>query len=107
VRISETDDLSRIAGIGENFLVTGKAGIENDFAAAARDSAGRATIKYAPVFERECGRSGMNVRQWNLRKETLFVASFGCGQGTEVVYRPVSKNGATVNELAGDDSEHT
>jgi hypothetical protein len=50
VRIGETDDLPGVAGVGENFLVTGEAGIENDFAAAARDSAGRAAVKSAPVF---------------------------------------------------------
>jgi hypothetical protein len=42
--------LPGVAGIGENFLVTSEAGIENDFAAAARNRAGRAAIKDAPVF---------------------------------------------------------
>jgi hypothetical protein len=67
VRISEADDLARVARVGENFLVSGEAGIENDFAAAARDGAGRAAVKYAPVFEREYGGSVLNVRQWVLR----------------------------------------
>jgi hypothetical protein len=67
VRIGEADDLPSVAGVGENFLITGEAGIENDFAAAARDGAGRAAVKYAPVLERECGGSVLNVRQWILR----------------------------------------
>jgi hypothetical protein len=57
VRIRQADDLSGIAGVGENFLVTGEAGIENDFAAAARDGAGRAAVKNASVFQREDGGS--------------------------------------------------
>jgi len=55
VRIGETDDLPGVARIGENFLVTGERGIENDFAAPARAGAGGASLKYAPVFEREGG----------------------------------------------------
>src|SRR5271154_5700363 len=53
VWIRETDNLPGVAGIGENFLVTGEAGIENDFAAAARYGAGRTSVKYAAVFERK------------------------------------------------------
>jgi hypothetical protein len=64
VRIGETDDLPSVAGISENFLVTGEAGIKNDFAAPARDCAGRAAVKYAPVFQRKCGGSMLEVRQW-------------------------------------------
>jgi hypothetical protein len=53
VRISEADDLSGIAGIGEDFLITGETGIENDFAATAAASPRRASVKDPPVFERE------------------------------------------------------
>jgi hypothetical protein len=105
VRISETDDLAGIAWIGENFLISGEAGIENDFTAAARDSAGRAAVKYAPVLERENGGSVLNVRQWILRL-TSFVVGLGGGQRTEVVHGPVSKYGTTVDELAGDRSKY-
>ncbi len=64
VWIGQADDLPGVAGVGENFLVSGEAGIENDFAAAARDRAGRAAVKYAPVFQRECSGSVLNFRQW-------------------------------------------
>ncbi len=57
MRVGQANDLPGIAGVGENFLVTGEAGIENDFAAAARDRAGRAAVKDAPVFQRENCRS--------------------------------------------------
>jgi hypothetical protein len=67
VRIGQADDLARITGVGENFLVSGEAGIENDFAAAARDRARGTAIKYAPVFQREGGGSVRNFRQWVLR----------------------------------------
>jgi hypothetical protein len=71
VRIGEADDLPSVAGISENFLVTGEAGIKNDFAAPARDCAGRAAVKYAPVFQRKCGGSMLDFRQWN----PLFLSS--------------------------------
>jgi hypothetical protein len=66
VRIRQADNLSGIAGVGENFLVTGEAGIENDFAAAARDRARRAAVKNAPVFQREDRGSVLNFGQWVL-----------------------------------------
>jgi hypothetical protein len=106
MRIGEADDLPSIAGIAENFLISGKAGVENDFPAAARDGAGRTAVKDAPVLEREYGRSVLNVRQCILRK-TSFVVGLGCGQGTEVVHGPVGKNGAAVDELAGDRPKYT
>jgi len=76
VGIGQANNLPGVAGIGENFLVTGEAGVENDFAAAARDGAGSAAIKYAPVFERDCGGSMRNFRQVVLR-----TASFITGLG--------------------------
>jgi hypothetical protein len=53
VGIRQADDLSGVAGIGENFLVAGEAGIENDFATTAGASARRAAVKDASVLERE------------------------------------------------------
>jgi hypothetical protein len=71
VWVGEANNLAGVAGIGENFLVTGEAGIKNDFAAAARDRAGRAAVKYAPVFQRKCGGSMLDFRQWS----PLFLSS--------------------------------
>jgi len=45
VGIGQANDLPGVARVGENFLIAGEAGIENDFAAAARDRTGRAAIK--------------------------------------------------------------
>jgi hypothetical protein len=73
--IREADNLSSVTGVGEYFLITGEAGIKNDFSAAARDGAGCAAVKYAPVFERECRRSVLNFVQRSLRSGT--VRSFG------------------------------
>jgi len=53
VRISEANDLPRVARVGENFLISGEAGIENDFPAAPGAGARCAAIKNAPVFERK------------------------------------------------------
>jgi hypothetical protein len=80
VRISETNNLPGVTGVGENFLVTGEAGIKNDFAAPARDRAGRAAVKYAPVFQRECGGSMMNFVQVILRRKS-FRFCFRRGRG--------------------------
>jgi hypothetical protein len=66
MRIGQADDLASVAGIGENFLITGEAGIENDFAAAARNRARRASVKDAPVFQREYRGSVLNFGQWIL-----------------------------------------
>jgi len=71
VGIGETDNLPGVTGVSENFLVTGEAGIKNDFAAPARDRAGRAAVKYAPVFQRKCGGSMLDFRQWS----PLFLSS--------------------------------
>jgi hypothetical protein len=54
VRIGEADDLPRVTGIGENFLIAGETGIENNFSATTGASARRASVKDSPVFEREC-----------------------------------------------------
>ena len=66
MRISQADDLPGVAGVSENFLVSGEAGIENDFTAAARDRARCAAVKDAPVFQRERRRSVLNFDQWVL-----------------------------------------
>jgi hypothetical protein len=76
VRIRQANDLPGVTGVSENLLVTGKASIENDFAAAARDRAGSAAAKGASVFERKDRRSVLNFRQWSLRT-TSFFTRFG------------------------------
>jgi hypothetical protein len=100
VRIRQANDLPRIAWIRENFLVTGEAGIENDFTTPARDRAGRAAIKYAPVFERENCGSMLDFRQCVLRTAS-FIIGLGGRERTEVIHGPIGKNGAAINELAG------
>jgi hypothetical protein len=65
--ICQANDLPGVAGVCENFLITGEAGIENDFAAAARDSARGTAVKYAPVFQSESGGSMLNFGQVVLR----------------------------------------
>jgi hypothetical protein len=68
MRIRKANNLAGIAGVGENFLITREAGIENDFAAAARDGASRAAVKYAPVFQSESGGSVLNFGQCVLQE---------------------------------------
>ena len=64
--IRQADNLAGIAGISENFLVTGEAGIENDFAAAARNGARGTALKEAPVLQREGRGSVLDFGQWSL-----------------------------------------
>jgi len=63
MRVGQADDLPGVTGVGENFLITGEAGVENDFAAAARDRARCAAVKDAPVFQREDRGSVRNFGQ--------------------------------------------
>ena len=63
VGIGKTDDLASVAGVGEDFLVTGEAGVENDLATAARDGARGAAVKDAAVFQREGRGSVRNLPQ--------------------------------------------
>jgi len=51
--IRQAHDLPGVAGVGEDFLVSGEAGVKNDFAATARASARRAAVKDSSVLERE------------------------------------------------------
>jgi len=63
VRICQANDLPCVTGICKDFLITREAGIENDFAAAARDSASSAPVKDAPVFQSERGGPVRNFGQ--------------------------------------------
>ena len=65
--IGEADDLPGVTGVGENFLITGEAGIKNDFAAATRDGAAGAAVKEAAVFQREGRGAVRNFGQWILQ----------------------------------------
>jgi len=53
VWIGEADDLAGVTWVSKNFLVTGEAGIENNFAAAAGPGARGAPRENAPVLKRE------------------------------------------------------
>jgi len=58
VGIRHADNLSGVTWIGENFLVSGEAGIENNFATAAGFGSRAAAAKNSPVFKRK--RSGLS-----------------------------------------------
>jgi hypothetical protein len=60
--------LAGVAWVGENFLIAGEAGVENDFAAAARDGPRGAAVKYAPVFQGQSGGSVLNFGQFVLQE---------------------------------------
>ena len=67
VGIRQADDLAGVTRIGENFLISGEAGIENDFAAAPGNRSRCAALKYSPVFEGENSLPCFRFRQWTLR----------------------------------------
>lgn len=75
VGISEADNLAGVTGVGENFLVTGKAGIKNDFAATAATCARRASLKYSSVFEREYRAVSVRRLQCVLRRDSLYATN--------------------------------
>jgi hypothetical protein len=78
VGIREANDLAGVAGIGENFLVTGEAGIENDFPAPARNRAGSTAVKNAAVFEGESGGSVLDFGQFVLPRSSSKCAVTWC-----------------------------
>ena len=106
VGIGQADDLPGVTWVGEYFLISGEAGIKNDFAAPARDRAGRAAIKYAPVFQRENRRSMRNFRQCVLPNASAdIVRSFrfrfrgrGHRKRTEVIDRPIREHSFAVDK---------
>ncbi len=80
MRIRKANNLTRVAWVRKDFLVTREAGIENDFAAAPSVCARGSTVKYAPVFQREDCRSVMNFRQWSLRESFHFSLASADGE---------------------------
>ena len=74
VRIGEADDLPCVAWVGENFLIAGEAGVENNFAATAGASTRGAPLKYFSVLERERRASCEGLDQCVLQR-----MSFRCG----------------------------
>jgi hypothetical protein len=67
VGIGQADYLPGVAWVGKYFLISGKASIENDFPAPARDCAGGAAVKDAPVFERKNRGAVLDFGQFLLR----------------------------------------
>jgi hypothetical protein len=55
VGIGEADNLASVAWIGENFLISGEAGVKNSFSAAAGFRTRGASNKNTPVFQRKRG----------------------------------------------------
>ena len=53
VRIGQRDDLARVGRVGEDFLVAGDGGIENDFACGVAGGANRLAAEDGPVRQRQ------------------------------------------------------
>ncbi len=66
VGIGQADNLARVTRIGEDFLISGEARVENDFAAAPGDRSRGAALKNSPVFERKNSLPCFCFRQWTL-----------------------------------------
>jgi len=100
MRVGEANNLARVAGIGEDFLVASERSVENDFAATTGARARRAAVKDPPVFEREpSGAWG-----WVGQRDLLGGSFCGLGHirnGAETIHRPVGKHGLAVNKTAG------
>jgi hypothetical protein len=107
VRISQADNLARVTRIGENFLVSGEAGVENDFAAAPGDRSRCAPMKNAPVFERKNSLPCFCFRQWTLSLPPSRLGEAGLFHGfsknrdrTKVIHWPIREHSLAVNELS-------
>jgi hypothetical protein len=68
VGVRQAHNLSGVAWIGENFLVSGEAGIKNDFAATTGSSPRRAPVKNSPILERDDRATFGGLRQCVLRR---------------------------------------
>ena len=55
VGIGKTNNLASVTWIGENFLISGEAGVENSFSTAAGLRTRGASNKNTPVFQRKRG----------------------------------------------------
>jgi hypothetical protein len=71
VGIGEADYLASVTWIGENFLVSGEAGVENSFSTASAFRTRGASNKNTPVFQRK--RGGLS----NLMGQRILLKSCG------------------------------
>jgi hypothetical protein len=55
MHVGGNQDLPEIRRVGENFLITGHAGVETNFAGGCAGFAGGFTVEYGTVFEKENG----------------------------------------------------
>src|SRR5437764_437135 len=73
VRAGERDDLTGVGRIGENFLVTGEGGIENNFACGVALRSDRLAAEDRPIGQREHRRSAHVInsprRRYTKREE--------------------------------------
>jgi hypothetical protein len=75
VRIGKADNLSSVTWIGEDFLISGKAGVENSFSTAAGFRTRGASNKNTPVFQRKRGGLSNLMGQRNLLKSSGLFSS--------------------------------
>jgi hypothetical protein len=72
VWIGEANDLPGVTRVGENFLISGEAGIENDFATAAGFCSGGAACENTSVFQRKVsGQTNLRWQRKSLRSIVL------------------------------------
>jgi hypothetical protein len=71
VWVGKAYDLSGVTRIGENFLISGEAGVENSFSAAAGFCTRGASNKNPPVFQRKRGGLSNLMVQRNLLKAVV------------------------------------
>jgi hypothetical protein len=65
--VRQAHNLPGVARIGENFLVSSKAGIKNDFAATTGSSPRRSPVKNSSILERDYRATFGGLRQCVLR----------------------------------------
>jgi hypothetical protein len=79
--VRQANDLSRVAWIGEDFLISRQAGIENNFTAAAGTCSCGAPVKNSSILKGQDGEAYGCVVQRFLRKNSFakMFAEFSAG----------------------------
>jgi hypothetical protein len=77
MRIGQRHDLLAIAGVGQDFLVTGHGGIENHLTQGGTGCAYGLAGVYGAISKRQNGRGGISLER---QKHGLLRVVYGCAQ---------------------------
>jgi hypothetical protein len=64
VRVRQRDDLTRVAGVGQDFLIAGHGGVEHHFTGRVAGGADGNTFENRSVCKGQDGRNGWARKKW-------------------------------------------